>query len=390
MVDIEFYFNQTKAIIKADIYGSFQDVIYRYIQNSFLDPNTIYFIKDGNKIINPQNPVESFMNDLDKQNEKMIITVNMKEKNNDNKKQVNSESNAIICPKCKEPCRISLDNYNIKLYDFINGHTIDSIKFDDFQKTQELNESQIVCGICKLNNKGNCKKNEFFKCLNCKRNLCLFCKTNHDEKNSIILYNQKNYICQTHYQPLIKYCLKCKKNICNECHEHDEHDSILFANIIPNFKEKKKILNEMKICINSYNASIKDVIIQLNKFSEDINQFYEINKRILNNYCDNNHLNFQILKNLDEINNNNKIYEKLKKINSDYTSKEKVFDILILYENLNNIMNDSLINIEHYEIKEENNHNDFLSINNKNNEMTIIHSINNLNRIKLFDIDFFL
>ena len=64
MVDIEFYFNQTKAIIKADIYGPFQYVIYRYIQTSFLDPNTIYFIKEGNKIINPQNPVESFMNDL--------------------------------------------------------------------------------------------------------------------------------------------------------------------------------------------------------------------------------------------------------------------------------------------------------------------------------------
>ena len=59
----------------------------------------------------------------------------------------------------------------------------------------------------------------------------------------------------------------------------------------------------MKICINSINASIKDVIIQLNEFSEDINQFYEINKSILYNYCDNNHLNFQILKNLDEISN---------------------------------------------------------------------------------------
>ena len=174
MVDIEFYFNQTKAIIKADIYGPFKDAIDRYIQKTFLDPNTIYFTKDGNKIINPQNPVESFMNDLNKQNKKIIITVNMKEKNNDNKKQVNIESNAIICPKCKEPCRISLDNYNIKLYDFINGHTIDSIKFNDFQKTQELNESQIVCGIYKLNNKGNYKKDVFYKCLNCKRNLCFF------------------------------------------------------------------------------------------------------------------------------------------------------------------------------------------------------------------------
>ena len=124
----------------------------------------------------------------------MIITVKMKEKNNDNKKQVNIESNAIICPKCKEPCRISLDNYNIKLYDFINGHTIDSIKFDDFQKTQELNESQIVCGIRKLNNKGNVKKDVFYKCLNCKRNLCFFCKENHDSKHNIILYDQKNYV----------------------------------------------------------------------------------------------------------------------------------------------------------------------------------------------------
>ena len=388
MIDIEFNFNRTKEIIKADMYEPLQYVIDRYIQKSLLDFNTIYFIKDGNKIINPQNPVESFMNDLDKKNKRMIITVNMIEKNNEDKEQVKAELKDIICPKCKEPCRISIDNYNIKLYDCINGHIVDSIKFDDYEKTQELNESQTVCDICKLNNKGNCKKDEFFKCLNCKSNLCLFCKTNHDARHNIILYNQKNYICQTHYQPLIKYCSKCKKNICNECKEHDEHDSILFVNIVPNLEEKKKILDEIKICINSINASIKEVIIQLNKFSEDINQFYEINKNILNNYRDNNHLNFQILKNLDEINNNNKIYEKLRKINSYHASKEKVFDILILYENLNNIMNDSIINIEHNEIKEENNHNDFKSMNNKINEMTIIYGINHLNRIKLFDFEF--
>jgi len=64
MIDIEFNFNRTKEIIKADMYEPLQYVIDRYIQKSLLDFNTIYFIKDGNKIINPQNPVESFMNDL--------------------------------------------------------------------------------------------------------------------------------------------------------------------------------------------------------------------------------------------------------------------------------------------------------------------------------------
>ena len=69
---------------------------------------------------------------------------------------------------CKEPCRIKTDNYKIKLYDCINGHETSNIKITEFENTQKINESQIICDICKFKNKGNCPKDGFFRCLICK------------------------------------------------------------------------------------------------------------------------------------------------------------------------------------------------------------------------------
>ena len=312
MVDIEFHFDQIITIIQAELEEPLQEVINRYINKSSLGLNSISFLINGNRINNLQETVESFMSDLDKQNKKVTILVKLIEKDVKDKEQVIVESKDIICPTCKEPCRISINNYNIKLYECDNGHTNDYINLFKFSKIQKVNISQIICDICKYNNKGNCHKDEFYICLNCQKNLCSLCKTNHDSTHNIIIYDKKNYICQIHNKPFIKYCSKCKKNLCCECQEHNGHDLVQFLNLKPNLEEKKNILREMKTCINKINASIKGIITKLNEFSEDINKFYEINSNILNSY-DNKYLNFQILKNLEEISYNNKIYEQLRK-----------------------------------------------------------------------------
>ena len=155
------------------------------------------------------------------------------------------KSKDIICPRCKEPCRITIENYKIKLYECINDHKKENIKFLDFDNTQNINESQIKCDNCKFKNKGNCPAGEFYRCLNCKLNLCLLCKPNHDPRHNIIKYDQRNFICQIHNEPLIKYCVQCRKNICFACEGHDNHEYEDY--IKPNIEEKKKILNELKI-----------------------------------------------------------------------------------------------------------------------------------------------
>jgi surface protein len=280
----------------------------------------------------------------------------MIENEDNNKEQVMVKSKDIICPQCKEPCMITTEDYKIKLYECINGHTTENIKFIDFADTQMINESEIKCDKCKFKNKGNCPGDEFFRCLTCKENLCLLCKPNHDTRHNIIRYDQRNYICQIHNEPLIKYCIQCKKNICFSCEGHENHKIEDLGNLKPNIEEKKKILSEFKLCIDKINKGIKEVIEELNGFMLYINKYYEINNNIVENY-DTKRRNFQVLKNLKEINNNNKIIDIIKNINNN-NIKDKIYDIIDLYNNMDK------------------------------NKMTIIYNNNDKNKIKLFGEDF--
>ena len=295
MVEIEFNFNQAITNIQAKLDDPFQDVINSFMQKSLLQQGSVNFLANG-KVINPNESVESHMSNLNKENKKMKIIVTMMENDDQNKEQVIAKSKDIICPTCKEPCRITTENSKIKLYDCVNGHTTEDIKFIDFDNTQNINESQIKCDNCKFKNKGNCPADEFYRCLSCKLNLCLLCKPNHDPRHNIIKYDQKNYICQTHNEPLIKYCFECKKNICFACEGHEKHEFEDLGNFKPNIEEKKKILNELKINIDEINKTIKEVIDELNGFMLYINKFYEINNNILENY-DVKKRNYQVLQN---------------------------------------------------------------------------------------------
>ena len=172
MVEIEFNFNQVITNIQAKLDDPFQGVIDKFMQKSLLQPGSVNFLANG-KVINPNESVESHMSNLNKENKKMKIIVTMTDKEDQNKEQVIAKSKDIICPQCKEPCRITTENSKIKLYECVNGHNNKDIKFIDFDNTQNINESQIKCDNCKLKNKGNCPVDEFYRCLNCKLNLCL-------------------------------------------------------------------------------------------------------------------------------------------------------------------------------------------------------------------------
>ena len=205
MVDVVFDLNQAITVIQAKLDEPFQVVIDKFIQKTLIEPNSVYFIANA-KPINPQQTVESQMSDLNKQNNKLIVLVNSIDKDEQDKEKVIIQSKDIICPDCKEPCRYTIDNYQIKLTDCCNNHTTNNIKFIDFPKTQEINISEIICDICKFKNKGNSHNHEFFICLTCKQNICLLCKPKHDSNHNIIKYDQKNYTCPNHNDVFIKYC----------------------------------------------------------------------------------------------------------------------------------------------------------------------------------------
>ena len=262
MVEVEFDYNQQLTVIHTELDVVFQVVINKYLQKSLLDSNSIYFIANG-KQINPQKTVGSQMNNINQQNKKIRVLVQIAEEGNTNV-QVISQSNNIICPRCHEPCRIKIENYQIKLFECINNHS-KSIKLKDFPNTQRINISEIICEKCRIKNKGNCPNNEFYKCLTCNQNLCLLCRAKHDLNHNIINYDKKYYLCENHNEPFIKYCRNCRKNICYSCDDdHIKHETIFLGDIKPNIEDAKEKLLKIKNEIDIYNNKIKEIINNLN------------------------------------------------------------------------------------------------------------------------------
>ena len=249
MVQIEFDNNQMITVIQANLQDLFKDVLSKYLGKTKLSPESVVFISNGS-IINPNLSVEKQMNNLNKENKTMKVLVNIMNEDDTKKKIIKSKE--IICPTCQEPCRIKLENYKIKLYDCVKGHTKENINLIDFNKTQEIDLSKIICDICKEKNKAETFNNDFYICITCKQKLCPMCKQKHEKENNehnIINYDQKFCVCHKHNDSFVEYCEDCKENLCLLCaEEHIEHKTVSFKSLIPKvniikdrLKKKKKI-----------------------------------------------------------------------------------------------------------------------------------------------------
>ena len=366
---IEFEFEQKNFTIQAKSSDLFKDVIKSFESKLSIEPNSLDYLINGN-IIDQEKKVEYYKLNNDNSKMKVVASNKYKENNND----VIVQSKDIICPKCKMIARIKIDDH-IKIFECCNNHVTEGIKIDDFPKTQNINISLIICGQCKLKNKGNTTNNDFYRCLTCKENICIICKSQHDVRHNIINYDQINYICPKHNDTYIKYCKQCNINMCFSCekdHNNHKNNIISLSDYIPDIEKTKKRLIEIKKEIDEFIKQIKNIITKLNQLIKSMNIFYEINNNILNNY-DIKNRNYELFQNINEITNNNLIYEKLKNINNNNDLKNKINNIIDLYKNINtnNINND-------------NNKNNSNFIDNNKNEITIIYKINNENKVKIF------
>jgi hypothetical protein len=171
MIEIEFEYKQNKVMIQAKSYESFQSVIDKYIQKSQIQLDSVYFIANGNKI-KPERSLESIMTNIDKRNKKIKVLVNKIQDKDNNCQEVIVKSKNIICPKCGEKAKLNIQNYNISLYDCLNGHEFNNLSFEQFEKTQNIDLSKIICDKCQNNDKSTSYDNKFFICGECKMNLC--------------------------------------------------------------------------------------------------------------------------------------------------------------------------------------------------------------------------
>ena len=194
--------------------------------------------------------------------------------------------------------------------------------------------TKIICQQCKNQNKKETTFNEFYKCISCGLYLCPLCKTVHDKTHNLINID-KNYICSIHNEPYSKYCLDCRMNSCIQCgNSHKNHKNIYFGDIIPNIDEIKNKLKELRTYIDSFKQNINDIIKKLNSIVDNLEIYYKLNEFMVNNYKSKDR-NFEILKNLNEINNCKSVINDLNDINNDKDVKNKLNKIFNIYNSMN-------------------------------------------------------
>ena len=330
---VEFKYNNASTIIQCEENEKMSKICEKFVIKADLDKSNIYFSYDGKSgsQFNQELTFFEIANSIDKERKKMnVLVYDINEVDDEETGNKLIKSKNIICPVCGENIKIKIDNNKIRLYDCKNKHEERNLTLDQFENTQYINLSKIDCKQCNQNNKNDTFNNEFYKCINCKKNLCPLCKSNHDKNHIIINYDLINYICAEHKEKFTKYCNKCKINICPLCeNNHLGHE--IQEIILLNKEDLTKKLNELRKSIDLFNKDINKIIEILNKTKEFYEKYYEIEKEMINNY-DIKNRNFEIIFNLNEITNND-IVKYLNEINNKENLNNKLIKILNKFYN---------------------------------------------------------
>ena len=356
MIEIEFLYKKLNIKIQCELNSKIEDIYKKFITEIDIDINSVHFLYSGNKISNNKLTIEELINSDDRLINKMKIVVESIYELNKEKRFI--KSNDIICPKCHEKAKINIKDYNINIFGCKNNHITNNISLDNYEKSQMLDISNIICGECKKNNY-NSNGNIFYYCLNCKMNLCDKCKIEHENNHSIIDFDNKDYICYIHNKAYTKFCETCKLNICLSCEAlHNEHKTI---EIIPDLELITYNMDKLREKINIFNNSLENIIKKLKKVMENFEIYYKIYNNIYNNY-EKKKRNYELYYNMGEINVDD-ILNDLSKINKEFNNSRKIRNILNIYNKMNN--------------------NDL-----NNNEINIIYKVKDNKKVRLFGTEF--
>ena len=108
MIKIVFEFESQIISIQGNVSESFKIIINKFSQKTFLDTNEMEFYVNG-QVIDPEKTVGNYLLKVNEETMKVIVNKKQKKENKD----VIVQSKDIICPDCKEPCRINMNEYKI-------------------------------------------------------------------------------------------------------------------------------------------------------------------------------------------------------------------------------------------------------------------------------------
>ena len=339
MCEVIFSYQGQRYLIQCKQNDTLKEIIQKFLTKSSLEKEKIYLLYSGESL-KEELTFEQAINSTDKASNKMNILVGSIDDENQESddKESNTKnmvkSNIIICPKCQEKAKIDFKNYKISLT-CKNNHITNDIPFEEFEKTQYMDQSKIICDKCKTANKSESFKNMFYRCISCNSNLCPLCKSSHNKEHIIINYEQMEFICNAHNDTYTSFCNKCQINLCVICEkQHQNHDKIPFGKMMVEKEQLKERLNSLKDEIMKMDINIKEMIKILNKVNNNMNNYYNFIEEIVNNFDVKN-------RNMEKMFNINKIYENIEKVIKDIKKgvTEHPFNISIKFKNLMEIYN---------------------------------------------------
>ena len=333
MINVCFIYESKEIKIPCKESDLIREILGRFEAKVNVDINKFYFLHDGD-ILSRDKRLDSLLNNESKKN-KCIQILAIKEEDSE-KIDTLRKSEDVICPNCYRPGRLLFDHLNVILFCNI-GHTTGNLSLEEYEKTQKINESKIICDICKKNNKSETYNNQFYICFKCKKNICPTCKSlghNKEHDEYVHKYQDRIFFCDEHNEIYNMYCNTCEKNICIECeNEHSSHKLISYGSVLINAKEllnQQNKIKEIALCIKEKGNKL---INQINKIIEDIDKYKDISIDIINNYLNNKKRNYEKLINIkDLISNNNKLFEEIKKI--DDSNLQDILNLEINYEDI--------------------------------------------------------
>ena len=212
MPKIIFDYLSVKTTIECDSEEKIKEIFQRFALEKGIDLKRLCFLYNANLIMEHEIKFSELINFQDRERNEMNILVYKTDESieeEDNKKIRNSKIE-VICPICKENILVNIKDYKINLNNCKYGHKINNILLKDYEKTQKIDISKIICNKCKKTNKKEVYGNEFYKCNTCQMNLCPLCKSAHDTNHKTINYHSYSLVLVALYVPL-DYSLSVKE-----------------------------------------------------------------------------------------------------------------------------------------------------------------------------------
>ena len=159
----------------------------------------------------------------------------------------------------------------------------------------------------------------------------------HKEHDNIE-YDKINYICNLHNESFSSFCKKCNNNLCMFCEsEHKDKENIIYyRDILPKKDMMKSQIEEIKNSINIFKKKIQEIKNILDSISINLEIYYNINDNVLKQFEKKNR-NFQLFKNMNEmINNNINILKELNTIKNENDKIQFFTYAFKIYEQMNN------------------------------------------------------